>query len=145
MADARTTFDEYVSSYTWATTNFAGSPVVWHAAAAAATHALTVGCSRETAAVAARDAAGDEATLYWTRAGYRSGQEYVEWFIWARANLRPPDERCHGAAQAALQVIAAGGSRRSATEAATGLRLPPAGARLPQPQLAGLPWDPCRR
>ena len=63
MADTRTTFDEYASWYSWATTNLAGGPVACHAAAAAATHALTLGCSRDMAAVAAQDAARDEATL----------------------------------------------------------------------------------
>jgi membrane protease YdiL (CAAX protease family) len=133
MADARTTFDEYVSWYSWATTNLAGGPVVCHAAAAAATHALTVGCTRDLAAVVAHDAARDETTLDWAKAGYGPNERYVEWFIWARVNLRLPDERCHGAAQVALQTIAAGGTQQSATEAATRLPLRPAAAPQPVP------------
>ncbi|TMC08199.1 MAG: hypothetical protein E6J41_14240 [Chloroflexi bacterium] len=135
MADARSKFDEYVAWYSWAKTNLVRDATVCHAAAAAATHTLAWGGGRDTAAVAARDAAMDEAAIGWTRTSYGSDHSYVEWFIWAKDNLRLPDARCHEAARAALQSIAAGGSQRSASEAATRLLLPPA-------QSADSSWQP---
>jgi len=119
------TLDEYAAWYSWAKTNLVRDAVACHAAAAAATHALAAGGGRDVAAVAARDAARDEAAIGWTRANYGSGHSYVEWFIWARANLRLADVRCHEAARAALRSITAGGSQQSATEAATQLLLRP--------------------
>jgi membrane protease YdiL (CAAX protease family) len=136
VADARTTFDEYVAWYSWATINFAADPIVCHAAAAAAMRALALSGGRDTAAQAATDAARDEASLRRTRADYGSRHRYIEWFVWARANPRFSDERCHEAAQAALQSIAAGGSQRSAAEAATRCLLTSAAADQPQLRLA---------
>ncbi len=131
MADVRMTFDEYVAWYSWAHTNLVRDAVVCHTAAAAATHALAAG-GRDTAAVAARDAAADEAAVSRTRASYGHRHRHVEWFIWAQANLGLTSERCHEAAEAAVQSIAAGGSHQTAAEAATRLLLPPPIVGRPQ-------------
>lgn len=125
MADTGSTFDEYVTWYSWAGFNLAPDAVACHAAAMAATAALDTGLGRQAAAAAARAAVGNEAALDHTRATYSSKHRYVEWFVWARSNLRLPDPRCHEAAQAALDVIAAGGSQPSAVEAAMRLLMPP--------------------
>ncbi len=135
MAYAWAAFDEYVAWYSWARTNLVRDATVCHAAATAATHALAGGAGRDNAAVAARDAAMDEAAVGRTRASYGSGHTYVEWFLWAKDNLRLPDVRCHEAARAALESIAAGGSQRAATDAATRLVLPPVPAASSPPQL----------
>lgn len=116
--DARPTCDEYVAWYSWAMASLANEAIVCHTAAAAATHVLSAGGDRDTAAVAAHEAAGDEAALRQTRADYGSHHSYIEWFIWARANLGLPDDRCHESARAAVQSIAAGGTQQAATEAA---------------------------
>ena len=125
MADG---FDGYVAWYSWAKTSLADDAIVCHAAATAAIHALAAGSDPEEAA---RAVAVDEVALRQTRASYGSHHRYVEWFAWAR-NLNLPDARCHEAARAALQSIAAGGSQKSAAEAATRLLLSPAVAGRPQ-------------
>jgi hypothetical protein len=45
-------------------------------------------------------------------------QEYGDWYVWAKRNLSPQSSVCHGAAAAATDVIAAGGTREQAIEAA---------------------------
>jgi len=135
MACAWEAFDEYVAWYSWARTNLVRDATVCHVAAAAATHALAGGGGRDSAAVAARNAATDEAAIGGTRASYGSGHTYVEWFLWARDDLRLPDVRCHEAARAALESIAAGGSPLTATDAARRLVLPPVPAASSPPQL----------
>src|SRR5690242_14225117 len=126
MTDVRMTFDKYVAWYSWATTNLAGDAIACHAAAAAATDALAAGGDRDAAVMAACEAAQDEATQRQIRASYDSRHRYVEWFIWVQANLGLPYERCHEATEAALQSVTAGGTEKSASEAATRLLLPPA-------------------
>ncbi len=139
MSDVLTTFDDYVVWYSWANSNLVRDAVVCHTAAAAATHALAAGGGRDTAAVAARTAAVDEAAVGRMRASYSHRHRYVEWFIWALANLGLPSERCHQAAEAAVRSIAAGGNHQSATEAATRLLLPPPIAGRPQERPAVTP------
>src|SRR5207302_4208260 len=85
---------------------------------AAATHALATGRDRDTAVAAAYGAAGDDAVLRQARGDYSASHRYIEWFVWARANLRLPDDRCHETTQAALQSLAAGGTPQSAADAA---------------------------
>ncbi len=137
MADARMTFDEYVAWYSWAKTNFADDAIACHAAAAAAIDALATGSDRDAAAMAGYEAARDEAIKRHIRASYGSRHRYVEWFIWVRVNLGLPYERCHEAAEAALQSIAAGGTEQTAREAATRLLLPPVPQETVPPSPAG--------
>lgn len=96
-------FDRYVHWYSWARASLADDAIVAHTAAAAAVDALDAGDGDEAAAVAARAAAGDEAAQGLTRATYDSRHRYVDRFVWARANLGVPDERCHQAAREALE------------------------------------------
>jgi hypothetical protein len=131
MVDARSKFDEYVAWYSWAKTNLVRDTTVCHTAAAAATHAVARGRGRDNAAVAARDAAMDEAAIGWTRASYGSDHRYVEWFIWAKDNLRLSDTRCHEAARAALESIGAGGSQQCANEASTASAARPGSSPFP--------------
>lgn len=139
MAEVWMMFDEYVAWYSWAKSNLVRDAMVCHAAATAATQALAVGAGRDAATAAALDAAADEAAISGTRASYGYRHLYVEWFIWAKANLRLSDERCHEVAQAALQPMAAGGSQQSTTVTTTrpaaassdvGVRNPLHGGRL---------------
>lgn len=147
MIDTSTPFDEYVSWYSWAWINLVREVVVCHTAAAAAMQALAAGGDRDAAAAAARRAAGDNAVVGRTRAGYGHRHRYVEWFIWARANLGLPDARCHQAADAAVRCIAAGGSQQSASETAVRVscgRRPHVGV-MPMPAAVKQPSEVRRR
>lgn len=116
----------YARWYSWARVNLVNDVIVCHAAATAAMHAYAADDDREAAEKAARSAASDVAILARTRAGYGPHHRYIEWFVWARDNLRLPDARCHEAARTALESISAGGSTATAAEAARRLMLPPA-------------------
>jgi hypothetical protein len=124
VANGQTTFDEYVAWYSWARASLAGDANVCHAAAAAGTQARAMGGGRRAAAVAANSAARYEETLRQTRASYGYRHRDVEWFIRVGADQGVTDERCHEAAQAALESIAAGGNEQSAAEPPGSLRLP---------------------
>lgn len=117
-------FNQYAEWYTWAVANGAGDAIARHAAV----QALSVGGDPE---IAARAASDDEAARDRTKADYGARHQYVEWFVWARANLHLPDHRCHEAARSALQSLSANGSSEHAREAAVRLMLPPAGGDAP--------------
>jgi len=134
-------FDDYVAWYSWATAAIGGEPVACHAAAAAAMHALAEGHNYDAAAAAGRDAAASDAALERTRAAYGAPHRYVEWLVWARTSLGLPDARSHEAAAAAVQSIAAGGTRQNAADAATRLVLP-AAPGAPEPDGAAAPEEP---
>lgn len=139
MADE---FAGYASWYSWARTNVSDDAIICHTAAEAATHLLTMNDDCEAAVEAARAAARDEPALARTKAGYGSRHQYVEWFVWARDNLRLPDPRCHEAASRALESLSAGGSVTSAADAAAQVMLPPASSGVPAARAAATPSMP---
>jgi len=116
LSKASSSFDEYVTWYSWAWMNLVREVVVCHTAAAAAVQTLAAGGDRSAVSVAALEAAADVAAVGRTRAGYGTRHRYVERFIWARSNLGLCDLHCHDVARVAMGAVASRSNARSATE-----------------------------